>query len=166
MSTVLVIATLLVAVTFLFLGSIAYIALSTRALKLNFNRLLELNVTQQRSIGQLETALHTLRLYVNSTQQNLTRFTEESLALKSELRAQSAFEEASRLLREGHAPDTLRDSCGLNAREAELMVKIHRHPETGPTQNEHTGSDSSANGSPASNREEDRLRNLLKAASG
>ncbi|MGE0623968.1 MAG: DUF2802 domain-containing protein [Pseudomonadales bacterium] len=63
---------------------------------------------------------------ISRLDRRITEFTERNLEIQSQFAFNRAFEEASRLVRDGGSVESLVSECGLSPAEAALMVRLHR----------------------------------------
>ena len=63
----------------------------------------------------------------------IAEFTERNLEIQSQFAFNRAFEEASRMVRDGDSAESVVSACGLSAAEAALMVRLHRAGGQGPS---------------------------------
>lgn len=104
----------------------------------------------------------------------ITEFTEHNLEIQSQFAFNRAFEEASRMVRDGGTAESLVAACGLSDAEAALMVRLHSAGGSGPASfrsksrvspaAEVAVADAAATGDGHLTDEEIRLREVLKAA--
>ena len=74
-------------------------------------------------------SLISMEAAVTRLERRINEFTDRNLEIQSQFGFNRAFEEASRMARDGGSVESLVSECGLTAAEAALMIRLHQEKE-------------------------------------